>query len=105
MEFNEYQQSVLQFRSATADEMYAVIGLSGEVGELHSLIAKGIRDGVKDEEEFDANIKKELGDILWFIAAIADDLGIDLDDIAEMNYQKLKDRFNRGVIGGSGDIR
>jgi NTP pyrophosphatase (non-canonical NTP hydrolase) len=105
MEFNEYQQKVLQFRSVTADEMYAVIGLSGEVGELHSLIAKGIRDGVKNEEEFDANIKKELGDILWFIAAIADDLEVDLDDIAEMNYQKLKDRFNRGVIGGSGDVR
>jgi len=105
MEFNDYQQKVLQYRSKTADEMYAVIGLSGEVGELHSLIAKAIRDGVKDEAEFEKNIKKELGDILWFIAAIADDFEADLDDIAHINYMKLKDRFERGVIGGAGDAR
>jgi NTP pyrophosphatase (non-canonical NTP hydrolase) len=105
MEFNDYQQKVLQFRSETADAMYAVIGLSGEVGELHSLLAKGIRDGVKDEAEFDKNVKKELGDILWFIAAIADDFEASLDEIAHGNYYKLKDRFDRNAIGGSGDDR
>ena len=105
MEFNDYQDKVLQFRSKTADEMYAVIGLSGEVGELHSLIAKAIRDGVKDEAEFEKNIKKELGDILWFIAAIADDFEATLDEVAQGNYYKLKDRMARNVIGGSGDAR
>lgn len=105
MEFNEYQQKVLQFRSKTADAMYAVIGLSGEVGELHSLLAKAIRDGVKNDEEFEANVKKELGDVLWFIAAIADDFETDLEDIAMTNYLKLKDRFDRNAIGGSGDNR
>ena len=105
MEFNDYQDKVLQFRTKTADEMYAVIGLSGEVGELHSLIAKAIRDGVKDEAEFEKNIKKELGDILWFIAAIADDFETSFDEIATINYYKLKDRFERGVTGGSGDAR
>ena len=105
MEFNDYQDKVLQFRTKTADEMYAVIGLSGEVGELHSLIAKAIRDGVKDEAEFEKNIKKELGDILWFIAAIADDFEATLDEVAQGNYYKLKDRFERGVTGGSGDAR
>lgn len=105
MEFNNYQDKVLQYRTKTADEMYAVIGLSGEVGELHSLIAKAIRDGVKDEAEFETNIKKELGDILWFIAAIADDFETSLDEIAQMNYYKLKDRFERGVVKGSGDAR
>ena len=105
MEFNDYQDKVLQFRTKTADEMYAVIGLSGEVGELHSLIAKAIRDGVKDEAEFEKNIKKELGDILWFIAAIADDFESTLDEVAQGNYYKLKDRFERGVTGGSGDAR
>ena len=105
MEFNDYQHNVLQFRSETADAMYAVIGLSGEVGELHSLIAKGIRDGVKDEAEFEKNVKKELGDVLWFIAAIADDFETSLDEIAQMNYYKLKDRFERGTIKGEGDDR
>ena len=105
MEFNDYQDKVLQYRTKTADEMYAVIGLSGEVGELHSLIAKAIRDGVKDEAEFEKNIKKELGDILWFIAAIADDFETNLDEIAQGNYYKLKDRMQRNVIGGSGDAR
>lgn len=105
MEFNDYQQKVLQFRSESADAMYAVIGLSGEVGELHSLLAKSIRDGVKDEAEFEKNVKKELGDILWFIAAIADDFEASLDEIAQGNYYKLKDRFDRNAIGGSGDNR
>ena len=105
MDFNDYQDKVLQYRTKTADEMYAVIGLSGEVGELHSFIAKAIRDGVKDEAEFETNIKKELGDILWFIAAIADDFETSLDEIAQGNYYKLKDRMERGVIGGSGDLR
>ena len=105
MEFNDYQEKVLQFRTEKADEMYALVGLSGEVGELHSLVAKAIRDGVKDEAEFEANVKKELGDILWFIAAIADDFETSLDEIAQGNYYKLKSRFERKVIGGSGDAR
>lgn len=105
MEFNDYQDKVLQFRTKTADEMYAVIGLSGEVGELHSVIAKAIRDGVKDEVEFEKNVKKELGDILWFIAAIADDFETSLEEIALGNYYKLKDRMERNVIGGSGNER
>jgi NTP pyrophosphatase (non-canonical NTP hydrolase) len=105
MEFSDYQEKVLQFRTEKADEMYALVGLSGEVGELHSLVAKAIRDGVKDEAEFETNIKKELGDILWFIAAIADDFETSLDEIASMNYYKLKSRFERKVIGGSGDER
>lgn len=105
MEFNDYQDKVLQFRTKTADEMYAVIGLSGEVGELHSVIAKAIRDGVKDEVEFEKNVKKELGDILWFIAAIADDFETSLEEIAQGNYYKLKDRMERNVIGGSGNER
>lgn len=105
MEFNDYQDKVLQFRTKTADEMYAVIGLSGEVGELHSVIAKAIRDGVKDEAEFEKNVKKELGDILWFIAAIADDFDASLEEIAQGNYYKLKDRMERNVIGGSGNER
>jgi hypothetical protein len=58
MEFNDYQEKVLQFRTEKADEMYALVGLSGEVGELHSLVAKAIRDGVKDEAEFEKNVKK-----------------------------------------------
>jgi NTP pyrophosphatase (non-canonical NTP hydrolase) len=105
MEFNDYQEKVLKFRMESGDPIYAMIGLSGEVGELHSLVAKAIRDGIKDEADFEINVKKELGDILWFIAAIADDFETSLDEIANINYYKLKDRFNRNAVGGSGDAR
>lgn len=105
MELNDYQDKVLKFRTESADAMYAMIGLSGEVGELHSLVAKAIRDGIKDEAEFELNVKKELGDILWFVAAIAHDFETSMDEIANMNYYKLKDRFDRNAVGGSGNDR
>lgn len=103
MNFNEYQDKAMSFRLFNADELYAVLNLTGEVGELNSLLAKSIRDG--EPEGFHDSIKKELGDILWHIAAIADDVGVPLEQIAELNIEKLASRKQRGVITGSGDNR
>lgn len=105
MNFNEYQESVLAFRLPRADPMYAVLGLAGEAGEVCGAVAKGIRDGILDEDAFGDNLMKELGDVLWFIAAIADDLNLTLEQVAQCNYDKLASRAERGALGGSGDNR
>lgn len=81
---------------------YPILGLLGEAGELANKYKKVIRDGKTiDKEDYAA----ELGDILWYLSAIANDLSISLGYIAEQNLLKLKDRADRGVLRGSGDNR
>lgn len=104
MRFNDYQNLAMEFRLPSAyDKMYPLLNLSGEVGELHSLIAKAIRDGEKPDHQ--VNVIKELGDILWMIAAIAEDNGVNLDVVAIANIDKLSSRKARNVLTGSGDNR
>lgn len=102
MDLNRYQDAAMAYRLPTADEAYALLGLSGEVGELHSHVAKAIRDRTDIDIE---HMKKELGDILWFVAAIAYDTELSLQEIAEANILKLQGRRLRNTIGGSGDDR
>lgn len=97
-----YQRDALSFRLPGACEAYAILGLPGEVGELLGYMAKCLRDGKREDY---ANIKKELGDILWFVAAIADDYGFTLADVAQGNIDKLSGRKDRGTLQGSGDDR
>jgi NTP pyrophosphatase (non-canonical NTP hydrolase) len=102
--FSEYQKQAMALRIDRAwAPQYAVNGLPGEVGELLSIFAKAIRDGEKDDHK--TMVKKELGDCLWFLAAIAYDNDLDLEDVASGNIAKLTDRKNRGVLQGSGDNR
>lgn len=103
MNLNDYQDHAMEFRLATADTMYALLNLSAEVGELHSLVAKAVRDGMKDMHE--ENVQKELGDILWMVAAIAQDYNMSLAEIATKNLDKLASRKERGTIKGAGDER
>lgn len=105
MKFNEFQDLAMSTRLESANHLYALMGLVGEVGEVYSLLAKGIRDGVEDEEAFNDKVKKELGDVLWFVAAICEDMDYTMDECAEAVVKKLKDRKERGVLGGSGDNR
>jgi NTP pyrophosphatase (non-canonical NTP hydrolase) len=100
---NEYQIEAMSFRLPSASPEYAVLGLSAEVGELHSLISKAMRDGRK--MDYDQNVKKELGDILWNVAAVALDHGYTLEDIAAGNIVKLSGRKDNNTIQGSGDNR
>ena len=105
MDFDEYQQKAWSFAIMPAKTtQYLIPGLAGEVGELCSLFAKAVRDGKGTPVQYD-DVKKELGDVLWFVATIALYHGISLDEIAEANIAKLQSRKDRNVISGSGDNR
>lgn len=83
---------------------YLGLKLAGESGEVAEKLGKYYRDST----EYDAlkdDLKKELGDVLWYVSELARQLGFSLSDIAQTNLDKLADRRNRGVIGGSGDDR
>lgn len=103
MTLNDYQIDAMGVRLETATPDYCLKGLVGEVGELFSLEAKAIRDGKRMDH--DLMVKKELGDALWFIAAIAQDYGYTLDDIARSNLYKLYKRKQDNTLQGSGDYR
>jgi len=85
---------------------YVVLGLAGETGEIVERFKKIIRDkeGKVDKEDLEA-ISKELGDLLWYIANLATELGLSLNKIAEDNLRKLFKRKEEGKIHGSGDDR
>jgi NTP pyrophosphatase (non-canonical NTP hydrolase) len=108
MTFNDYQAAALK----TADlkrknELFhLVLGLVGESGEIAEKFKKLVRDKNSDESQIDReDMKKELGDVLWYVVLLAEYLGLKLEDIAEYNVKKLSDRLERGVISGSGDNR
>ena len=103
--FDVYQEEAMSFRLPTATHNYAWNNLVGEVGELFSLVAKAERDGIKDPMEHATKYKKELGDILWSLAAIAQDNGWTLSDVAMTNVAKLQSRADRKKLQGSGDNR
>ena len=88
------------------DYSYPVMGLAEEAGEVSGKFAKAVRDcnGVITAERAVA-IKKELGDVCWFVAEIATLLGFSLEDVMQTNLDKLASRKERGVLSGSGDNR
>lgn len=116
-DFNYYQERAIQYdtsRLAIDKEarydgyMEKALGLAGETGEVMEKVKKMIRDkdGVfsptpEDLEE----LKKELGDVLWYLSALAFYNGIELDDVARANLDKLRSRKERNQIHGSGDNR
>jgi NTP pyrophosphatase (non-canonical NTP hydrolase) len=85
---------------------YPALGLAGEAGEVAEHAKKAIRDdGSEVSDERRAAMAKELGDVLWYVAQLASELGLDLDEIAQTNLDKLLSRQRRGVLSGSGDER
>jgi NTP pyrophosphatase (non-canonical NTP hydrolase) len=84
---------------------YCTLGLVGEAGEIANKVKKVIRDNRPVDDAFKADLKAEIGDVLWYVARLADDLGISLQEVADYNMEKLLSRLERGVIGGSGDNR
>jgi NTP pyrophosphatase (non-canonical NTP hydrolase) len=82
---------------------YLTLGLAGEAGEIANKAKKLIRDG--DNPAKRAEITKELGDVCWYIAVLAQELGVNLGKVMEDNLEKLADRKSRGKLGGSGDDR
>lgn len=109
MEFKEYEK--LAAKTAIYPErghnlIYPVLGLLGESGEVAEKVKKLIRDLDYDiDENFTENIKKELGDVLWYIAAICFELGISMEEVAKTNMEKLSSRKLRNKIHGEGDNR
>lgn len=110
MTFNEYQKQALTTAISTGDEfkdlLHWALGINGESGEVAEKLKKIIRDknGVVSETD-KQELAKELGDVLWYLAVFAQELGVPLGEIAETNLAKLKSRKARGVLGGSGDNR
>ena len=101
---DEYQKMAMEFRTPKADEAYALLNLAAEVGEVLGKVAKHIRDG-GDDEVLRQNIKKELGDVMWMVAAVGSDFELTLSEICTHNLAKLHSRKDRDVISGSGDNR
>ncbi len=109
MDFNEYQMKSRKTAGYPAighPVIYPTLGLVNEAGEVAGKIKKVFRDkdGHISVETRDA-LKAELGDVLWYIAQVATELDLTLDDIAEYNITKLYDRLERGKIKGDGDNR
>ncbi len=106
MQFDEYQKQAESFLLPTANDLnYLIPGLVAEAGEVAGHYAKFKRDGVLMSGRVDELILKELGDVMWFCALIADHYGVSLDYVAQQNIEKLASRRKRGVISGSGDNR
>src|SRR6267142_4658097 len=103
--FGEYQKraltTVISHNDSFRDTLHWVLGINGEAGEVAEKVKKIIRDknGVMSKQD-KLELGKELGDVLWYLAVFAHDLGLSLDKIAAENLDKLQSRKARGVLGG-----
>ena len=110
MNFNEYQKKALETALFPRQHkvVYPALGLGNEAGEVMGKIKKWLRgddgQGVLSEERKEA-LKDELGDVLWYLAVLASDLEVDLEDVAKGNIDKLHSRKERGTLHGDGDKR
>lgn len=109
MNLNQYQQQAMS-SAIFPDQhkiIYPALKLAGESGEVVEKIGKVLRDGDGnfDDLHIRDTIALELGDVLWYVAALAHSLGYNLEDVAQMNIDKLADRKARNKISGSGDYR
>jgi NTP pyrophosphatase (non-canonical NTP hydrolase) len=109
LEFDTYERRAMKtaiYPNRGDNLIYPTLGLCGESGEIAEKLKKLIRDkdGVVDEE-WKKGMARELGDVLWYITAIATELDITLEEVAYMNLDKLESRKDRGMLHGSGDNR
>lgn len=109
MDFSTYQKKALTFASYPNqgnNPSFIALGLAGETGEVADKIKKLYRDrnGTVDDV-FREEIKKELGDVLWYLAMMCTELGLDFGDVAHHNLTKIASRQQRGVLRGDGDTR
>ena len=110
MTFDEYQKLALTTAKNHPDELMDktiwAMGVAGEAGEVVEKWKKIVayKEGEVSAEDL-AEFKKELGDVVWYIAVLAHSLGLSFNEVMELNIQKLADRQKRGVIKGKGDNR
>lgn len=106
MEINTYQEKANKTAIYNDKLIYPTLGLAGEAGEIANKVKKILRDNNGEvNKETRESLIAELGDVLWYLAAIATDLNTGLDEIAKRNILKLQSRSERNKIGGSGDNR
>ena len=107
MELDDYQERAWKtavYPFAGSNPVYPTLGLCGESGEVAEKVKKMIRDG-KTMGDIRDDVAKELGDVLWYVSALAKEFGFSLDWIASVNLLKLANRADRGKLKGSGDNR
>ena len=109
MDFKTYQKKArltAQYPELGSNNIYPTLGLVGEAGEVAEKVKKVIRDknGIFDDESKEG-IKKELGDVLWYLSNLCTEFKFSLDEVALQNLEKLKLRVAKGKISGSGDNR
>jgi NTP pyrophosphatase (non-canonical NTP hydrolase) len=109
MDFNEYQKETRKaaiYPGLGNNFSFPTIGLAGETGEVAEKIKKIIRDkgGIVDEQSR-SEVKKELGDVLWYLAQLATELDITLEEVVVCNLEKIASRKERNVVHGDGDNR
>ncbi|GIU68429.1 MAG: hypothetical protein KatS3mg001_279 [Candidatus Pacearchaeota archaeon] len=109
MDFKEYQKKAWEtaiYPNKGKNFIYPALGLGGESGEVLEKIKKILRDEKSLlTEEKKEELLNEMGDVLWYLAALSTELNLNLDDIAKKNLEKLKSRKERGKLHGSGDKR
>ncbi len=115
MALTKYQHDAMktaQYPMYRDNLLYPALKLAGEAGEVAEKVGKLMRDrgympGVDFEITMEEreNLIKEIGDVLWYVAAMADELQYDLQYVAEVNLDKLQGRLFRGTLRGSGDDR
>ena len=106
MDFHEYQTEAKKTAVYDQPIIYPTLGLTGEAGEVAEKVKKMIRDddGILTPER-KALLIKELGDVLWYLAMIATDIDVDLEEVATSNIKKLFLRREKNMIKGDGDVR
>jgi NTP pyrophosphatase (non-canonical NTP hydrolase) len=109
VQLSDYQRlsrATAVYPDAGSNLTYPALGLCGEAGEAAEKVKKAIRDdaGELTPERREA-LAAELGDVLWYVAQLATEAGLDLDELARANLDKLLSRRDRAVLHGSGDFR
>lgn len=113
LSFSQYQAEARKtaiYPSIGGPEVYPALGLANEAGEVLGKIKKAWRDGRRGPRKGYPHsdllaLKAELGDVLWYLAQLSTELGLDLDSVAQENLAKLASRQERGALQGDGDSR
>ena len=109
MEFDDYQrrsrETAVYPGLGSGKLEYPALGLAGEAGEVCEKVKKILRGDALEQDLSKEALSLELGDVLWYLAAMCWELNISLDDVARRNLEKLQGRRSRGTIKGSGDLR